>query len=91
MRVFSSQLRPALEDFAPDFILISAGFDAHYADPLAHMQVTETGYRRMTQVVKEIAATCSSQRLISVLEGGYNLEALGRSVVAHIETLQSDG
>jgi acetoin utilization deacetylase AcuC-like enzyme len=70
-------------------VLISAGFDAHYADPLAHMQVTEEGYRRFTQIVKEIATTCSQQRLISVLEGGYNLEALGRSVQAHVEELQS--
>jgi acetoin utilization deacetylase AcuC-like enzyme len=62
----------------------------HYADPLAHMQVTEAGYRRMTQVVKEIAATCSQQRIISVLEGGYNLAALARSVEAHIEELQRD-
>jgi len=55
---------------------------------LAHMQVTEKGYRRMTQVVKEIAATCCNQHLISVLEGGYNLDALGRSVAAHVEELQ---
>ncbi len=91
LEVFEQHLLPRALTYRPDCVLISAGFDAHYADPLAHMQVTETGYRRMTQVVKEIAATCSSQRLISVLEGGYNLEALGRSVVAHIETLQNDG
>jgi acetoin utilization deacetylase AcuC-like enzyme len=88
MAVFERQLLPQALAYRPDCVLISAGFDAHYADPLAHMQVTEEGYRRMTQVVKEIAATCSQRRLISVLEGGYNLEALGRSVQAHVEELQ---
>jgi acetoin utilization deacetylase AcuC-like enzyme len=103
--VFEHQLLPRALAYRPDCVLISAGFDAHYADPLAHMQVTEAGYRRMTQVVKEIAATCceqrliemataffdfAEQRLIAVLEGGYNLDALGRSVEAHVEELQRD-
>ncbi len=88
--VFEQQLLPRALEYRPDCVLISAGFDAHYADPLAQMQVTEEGYRRMTQVVKEIAATCSNQRLISVLEGGYNLDALGRSVAVHVEELQRD-
>jgi acetoin utilization deacetylase AcuC-like enzyme len=88
--VFEQQLLPRALEYRPDCVLVSAGFDAHQADPLAQMQVTEAGYRRMTQVVKEIAATCSNQRLISVLEGGYNLDALGRSVAAHIEELQQD-
>jgi acetoin utilization deacetylase AcuC-like enzyme len=86
--VFEQQLLPHALAYRPDCVLISAGFDAHYADPLAQMQVTEEGYRRMTQVVKEITATCCQQRLISVLEGGYNLAALARSVQAHIEELQ---
>lgn len=85
---FEQQILPRALDFKPDCVLVSAGFDAHYADPLAQMQVTEAGYRRLTQVVKEIAAGCSQHRLISVLEGGYNLEALGRSVQAHVEELQ---
>jgi acetoin utilization deacetylase AcuC-like enzyme len=86
--VFERQLRPRALAYRPDCVLISAGFDAHYADPLAQMQVTEAGYRRLTQVVKEIAATCCQHRLISVLEGGYNLDALGRSVRTHVEELQ---
>jgi acetoin utilization deacetylase AcuC-like enzyme len=85
---FEQQLLPRALDYKPDCVLISAGFDAHYDDPLAHMQVTEAGYRRLTQVVKEIAARCCGGRLISVLEGGYHLDALGRSVQAHIEELQ---
>jgi acetoin utilization deacetylase AcuC-like enzyme len=88
LAVFEQQLLPRALAYRPDCVLISAGFDAHYADPLAQMQVTEEGYRRMTQVVKEVAATCCQQRLISVLEGGYNLAALARSVQAHIEELQ---
>jgi acetoin utilization deacetylase AcuC-like enzyme len=86
--IFEQQLLPRALAYRPDCVLISAGFDAHYADPLAQMRVTEEGYRRLTQVVKEIAATCCQQRLISVLEGGYNLEALGRSVQAHVEELR---
>jgi acetoin utilization deacetylase AcuC-like enzyme len=88
--VFEQQLLPRALEYRPDCVLISAGFDAHQADPLAQMQVTEEGYRRMTQVVKEIAASCSNQRLISVLEGGYNLDALGQSVAVHVEELQRD-
>ncbi len=90
IEVFEQLLLPRALEYRPDFVLLSAGFDAHYADPLAHMQVTEEGYRRMTQVVKEIAATCTNQRLISVLEGGYNLDALGRSVATHVAELQQN-
>jgi acetoin utilization deacetylase AcuC-like enzyme len=88
--VFEQQLLPRALAYRPDCVLISAGFDAHYADPLAQMQVTEEGYRRMTRVVKEIAATCCQQRLISVLEGGYNLAALARSVQTHVAELQGE-
>jgi acetoin utilization deacetylase AcuC-like enzyme len=84
---FEQQLLPRALAYQPDCVLVSAGFDAHYADPLAQMQVTEEGYRRLTQVVKEIAARCCKHRLISVLEGGYNLEALGHSVRAHVDEL----
>jgi acetoin utilization deacetylase AcuC-like enzyme len=85
--VFEQQLLPRALAYRPDCVLVSAGFDAHYADPLAQMQVTEEGYRRLTQVVKEIAATCCQHRLISVLEGGYDLDALGRSVSVHVDEL----
>ena len=88
LEVFTQTLLPRALAYRPDCVLISAGFDAHYADPLAQMRVTEEGYRRMTEVVKEIAATCCQQRLISVLEGGYNLDALGRSVLTHVRELQ---
>ena len=89
--VFEQQLLPRAVEYGPDCVLVSAGFDAHHADPLAQMQVTEQGYRRLTQVVKEIAARCCDHRLISVLEGGYNLDALGRSVQTHVDELQQAG
>ncbi len=90
IEVFEQQLLPRALEYRPDAVLISVGFDAHRDDPLAQMHVTEEGYRRMTQVVKEIAATCSQNRLISILEGGYDLDALGRSVTTHVNELQRD-
>jgi acetoin utilization deacetylase AcuC-like enzyme len=80
-------IAPAVRAFAPDFILVSAGFDAHADDPLAAMQVSDAGYRALTDQVTALAADCCDGRLVSVLEGGYNLAALGRSVVAHLEGL----
>ena len=88
--VFQRAILPRALAYRPDCVLVSAGFDAHYADPLAHMQVSEAGYRRMTEVVNEIAAVCSRNRLISVLEGGYNVDALGRCVTTHVATLRQE-
>ena len=88
LEVFEQAILPRALQYNPDCVLVSAGFDAHYADPLAHMQVSEAGYRRMTEVVNEIAAVCSGNRLISVLEGGYNVEALGRCVTTHVAALR---
>ncbi|MCG8608228.1 histone deacetylase [bacterium] len=79
---------PAIGDFDPDFILISAGFDAHRADPLANMEVSELGFARMTELVKGLAVRHCGGRLVSVLEGGYDLAALGMSVEAHINELR---
>jgi acetoin utilization deacetylase AcuC-like enzyme len=73
--------------FAPDFILISCGFDAHQNDPLGHMNVTRKGYRRMTEAVKAVADKCAGNRIISLLEGGYNLQALAESCREHLEAL----
>ena len=88
LTIFEQAILPRALEYRPDCVLVSAGFDAHYADPLAHMQVSEAGYRRMTEVVNEIAAVCSRNRLISVLEGGYNVDALGRCVTTHVATLR---
>ncbi len=81
------ELRPDATDFDPDFVLVSAGFDAHELDPLGGMDVTADGYARMTRVVKEIAEKRAGGRLVSVLEGGYSLEGLAASVEAHIRAL----
>jgi acetoin utilization deacetylase AcuC-like enzyme len=78
---------PALEDFKPDLILISAGFDAHREDLLGGLALVEADYAWITRKVMAVAARHSQQRIVSMLEGGYNLSALGRSAVAHVKTL----
>ena len=83
-RVFRERLTPAALAFHPDFVLISAGFDAHANDPLGGMNVTAHGDEELTRMVKELAEKCCKGRLVSVLKGGYNLEGLAESVEAHI-------
>jgi acetoin utilization deacetylase AcuC-like enzyme len=90
VRVFKEVLRPKALEFHPDFVFVSAGFDAHEADPLASMKVTAEGYGALTRIVRSIAAECCDGRLVSVLEGGYDAEALGKSVEAHIRALLAD-
>lgn len=84
---FVEQLVPAAEMYRPQFVLISAGFDAHRADPLADLQVTEQGFAQLTRIVKTIAKRHAGGRMVSVLEGGYALEAMPRSVAAHLRIL----
>jgi acetoin utilization deacetylase AcuC-like enzyme len=78
---------PRLEQFEPQMILVSAGFDAHREDDLGQMALVEADYAYMTQRMMELAARHCRGRLVSSLEGGYNLSALGRSVVAHLRVL----
>jgi acetoin utilization deacetylase AcuC-like enzyme len=78
---------PALENFKPQLILISAGFDAHIEDEMSQICLTEADYRWVTDQLKLIANKYSEGRIVSLLEGGYSLSALGRSVVAHINGL----
>ena len=75
-------LMPAVDAFAPDLIMISAGFDAHRRDPLAGMQVSEQGFAKLARVLLRVARDVCGNRLVAVLEGGYDLEALTRSVEA---------
>jgi acetoin utilization deacetylase AcuC-like enzyme len=89
LSVFEKSLRPAVEAFRPDFILVSAGFDAHRADPLANMRVTEEGFGEMTRKVMEWAGLYCGGKVLSCLEGGYNLDALARSVERHLEVYLS--
>jgi len=78
---------PALEELEPQMIFISAGFDAHVEDDMAMLRFTEADYAWVTQRVKEVADKYAEGRIVSVLEGGYALSALGRSVVAHLKVL----
>jgi len=78
---------PALEQFKPQMILISAGFDAHREDLLGGMALIEADYAWLTRELMSLAARHADQRIVSMLEGGYNLAALGRSAVAHVGTL----
>jgi acetoin utilization deacetylase AcuC-like enzyme len=87
LAAFREHLVPAAEAFRPDFVLISAGFDAHVADPLASLRVTEAGYAELTAVVTSLADRFAAGRVVSVLEGGYHLEALPQAVEAHIRAL----
>jgi acetoin utilization deacetylase AcuC-like enzyme/formylglycine-generating enzyme required for sulfatase activity len=87
LQAFEQQLRPAALAFSPQFVFISAGFDAHDGDTIGRMKVTTEGYARLTRIVKEIANTCCEGRIVSVLEGGYNLDALADAVEAHIRVL----
>jgi len=84
---FSGGLMPALESFAPDLILISAGFDAHRRDPLAHQSLEAEDFGWATRAVLEVARSCCGGKVVSSLEGGYDLEGLGRSAVAHVQAL----
>lgn len=78
---------PALDQFRPQLIMISAGFDAHIEDNISHLELRETDYAWVTSKLKAIADKHAEGRIVSVLEGGYALSALGRSAVAHLEAL----
>jgi acetoin utilization deacetylase AcuC-like enzyme len=78
---------PALERFEPRMLFVSAGFDAHREDDMASLNLTEADYAWVTQHIKKVAQRHAKGRIVSVLEGGYALSALGRSVVAHIRAL----
>jgi acetoin utilization deacetylase AcuC-like enzyme len=78
---------PALEEFAPQAIYISAGFDAHREDPLAGLNFVDADYAWMTRELMQVAATHSQGRIVSTLEGGYALSALGRSAAEHVREL----
>jgi acetoin utilization deacetylase AcuC-like enzyme len=78
---------PALARFEPELIIISAGFDAHADDPLAYLQLHEDDYVWVTERILEMADQFANGRVVSALEGGYNLGALGRSAAAHVTTL----
>ncbi|HWD48308.1 MAG TPA: histone deacetylase family protein [Rhizomicrobium sp.] len=83
----SDKIFPALESFAPQFIFISAGFDAHESDPLAGLCLHEDDFKWATAEICKLAKTLCGGRVVSTLEGGYDLGALGRSAAAHVRAL----
>lgn len=86
---FETVVAPAVRAFAPDLLLVSAGFDAHMDDPLAMMRMTTDGFAALGRGVRDLAAKCCAGRLVLVLEGGYNLKALGDGVVAVVRELDA--
>ena len=87
LALFQAVVAPVCRRFAPQVVLVSAGFDAHVADPLAHLRVTTAAYAEATRIVGGIAREHAGGRLVSLLEGGYELHALADAVAAHVETL----
>lgn len=88
---FETELVPAMKKFQPEFVIISAGFDARVGDPLGGLLVTDDDFASLTKIVLGIAHEHAKDRVISVLEGGYNLRGLASATVAHIRALQSGG
>ncbi|HAS52156.1 MAG TPA: acetoin utilization protein [Gammaproteobacteria bacterium] len=86
-QAWQQDIEPALREFQPQLILISAGFDAHYLDPLAELNFSEDDYAWLTRHILAVAQDCCEGRVVSMLEGGYNLPALAASVAAHVKAL----
>jgi len=86
-----NRILPSLNNFAPDLIVISAGFDAHEADPLASLRLVEADFMWVTDQLLNVAARRCDGRVVSMLEGGYDLTALARSVGVHVRTLMDAG
>jgi acetoin utilization deacetylase AcuC-like enzyme len=87
-RGFEAALDEMSSRFTPDLIIISAGFDSHIDDPLGQLLLTDKDFISMTKVVKQWAASSCKGRLVSCLEGGYNLDTLGETVRAHVSELR---
>ena len=88
---FESRILPALHDFGPDILIVSAGFDAHQADPLANLRLVEADFLWATERIAAMAKRHCQGRIVSMLEGGYDLNALARSVAVHVKTLMDVG
>src|SRR6185503_6564959 len=86
-RAFETRILPALDAFAPELVLVSAGFDAYSADPLAGLELEEPAFAWVTSRLLEAARRHAQGRLLSILEGGYDLKALGASAAAHVQAL----
>jgi acetoin utilization deacetylase AcuC-like enzyme len=84
---FETVILPRLREFKPDILVISAGFDAHTRDPLANLNLVEADFAWVTKKLMEIADSSAQGRIVSLLEGGYDLQGLSRSVAAHVTAL----
>ena len=84
---FESVILPRLLEFKPDILIVSAGFDAHTRDPLANLNLVEADYTWVTQKLMDVADASAKGRVVSLLEGGYDLQGLSRSVAAHVTAL----
>jgi acetoin utilization deacetylase AcuC-like enzyme len=87
LAAYRERLVPAARSFRPGFVLVSAGFDAHASDPLAGARLSTACYGELTRIVRSIADESCGGKLVSVLEGGYDLQALAESVAAHLDAL----
>jgi acetoin utilization deacetylase AcuC-like enzyme len=88
LQAIDGRVLPALDRFKPQMLLLSAGFDAHADDPLAELELTDDGFTQITDRMVQAANAHCGGKIVSALEGGYNLRALGRCVVAHLRSLQ---
>jgi len=88
---WSERILPLLDDFAPELVIVSAGFDAHRADPLAQLEVETEDFVWLTEELLAIADRHAQGRLVSVLEGGYDLNALAESAATHVQSLMRAG
>jgi acetoin utilization deacetylase AcuC-like enzyme len=84
---YANIILPALRDFAPELLIISAGFDAHAADPMAHLRLQVSDFVWLTNQLLDIARTFSQRRVVSILEGGYDPRALAACVAGHLKVL----
>ncbi|MBT8409868.1 MAG: histone deacetylase family protein [Alphaproteobacteria bacterium] len=90
-RVYEAQVLPAVADYEPQLVIVSAGFDAHRADPLANLNWDTEDFAWLSREICQLAARASAGRVVSTLEGGYDLTALGESVAAHVGVLMEAG
>lgn len=88
-RMFNAAIGDINQNFKPDLIMISAGFDAHLTDPLGQLRLQDADFVQMTRTIKQWADETCNGRIVSVLEGGYNLETLGKTVVNHVAELMN--
>ena len=87
LRHWDNALSPAVADFDPDFVVVSAGFDSRRDDLLGCFDLTDEAFRRMTRIAMDYADSCCEGRLVSLLEGGYNIDGTALAAAAHVETL----